>query len=201
MAERVSCGTEAQARSAVLNRAPPRYAARSHAKGERHAARGTGLCRHLRHRRPCPRQGVSRAGDRCTPAEGHRLDAFQPDADRIRADPGHAVRHRGRSDDRPRSRGRGARRFRRRLRARALLPRRHPQHRRNSLGMLPARIPPPRRRRIGCGLRAAADRRLRAGVRLHRQPAARRRRLQPERLPPPGHVRRSPSSPPCAQPA
>ena len=38
--------------------------------------------------------------------------------------------------------------------------------------------------------RTAAYRGVRAGVRLYRQPAPRRRRLQPERVPPPGHLRR-----------
>ena len=167
----------------------PRYA-RPPLTGGHHAARGTGVCRHLRHRGARSRQGLSGQRDRCATTQGHRLDAFQPDADRVRADPRHAVRHRRRSDDRARSGGGGARGLRRRFRARAFLSRRYPQHRRHAVGVLPARVPAPRHRGGERGVGPAPGRRVRAGVRLYRQPASRRRRVQSERVSPPGDVRR-----------
>ena len=103
------------------------------------------LCRDLRHLGPGARQGLSGARAAGAAEEGCRLDRQQSDDVAVRADLGHALRHRRGFHDRARPRGRGARRFRRRVGDRAFLPGRHLQYRRQPVGMLPAGFPAPRR--------------------------------------------------------
>ena len=58
----------------------------------------------------------------CAAPQGHRLDPLQPDADRIRADLGHPVRHRRRPDDRARAPRPRCGSISRRQRCRTFLP-------------------------------------------------------------------------------